>query len=110
MRTPRTAPGIGRRVSTAIVTAVAEAEGLSPTDLAPPLHDAVDPEALDRLFGGDRHRAEGETRVSFTYYGYDVRVGGPDDVVVRPADESALTGSRSDRDQERDPSGPDRRT
>ena len=88
MRTPRTAPGGDQQVSTAIVTAVAEAEGLAPTELTPPLHDAVDPEALDRLFGSDRVESERGTRVSFTYYGYDVRVGGPDDVVVRPADES----------------------
>ena len=88
MRTPLTAPGGDQQVSTAIVTAVAEAEGLAPTDLTPPLHDAVDPEALDRLFGSDGPRSESGTRVSFTYNGYDVRVGGPDDVVVRPADDS----------------------
>lgn len=94
MRTPRTGSGVDRRVSTAVVTAVAEAEGCPPTDLAPPLHDAVDPEALDRLFGGDRSRAGAGPRVSFAYYGYEVRVGGPDDVVVRPADESDQIGSR----------------
>ncbi|NHN58767.1 MULTISPECIES: HalOD1 output domain-containing protein [Halorussus] len=91
MRTPRTDSGVDRRVSTAVVTAVAEAEGRSPTDLVPPLHDAVDPEALDRLFEDDRPRSESEPRVSFTYCGYDVRVGGPNDVVVRPADESGAS-------------------
>lgn len=86
-----------------MVTAVAEAEGCPPTDLAPPLHDAVDPDALDRLFGDDRPRSGAEPRVSFTYYGYTVRVGGPEDVVVRPADGSAPTVSRTGS---RSPGGP----
>jgi len=36
--------------SVALVTAVSECKGIEPTDLSPPLHDVVDPDALDNLF------------------------------------------------------------
>ncbi|THE65666.1 hypothetical protein D8Y22_05650 [Salinadaptatus halalkaliphilus] len=39
-----------KRVSQTVVEAVAEAEGVRPVELTPPLYDAIDPEALDRLF------------------------------------------------------------
>ena len=65
--------------SRAVIEAVANAEGVSPTELQPPeyepLHAAVDPEALDSLF--DR-KADGAPRaggtVSFHYCGYRVTV------------------------------------
>lgn len=79
--------------STAVVNAVAEAEGVSPVEL-PPLYGRVDPDALDELLPrepdemspGDeespdavpRGRARGEQspdlQVSFPYHGYDVTV------------------------------------
>lgn len=40
--------------SVALITAVSECKGIEPTDLSPPLHDVVDPDALDNLF--DRPR------------------------------------------------------
>ncbi len=62
-----------------IVEAVADAEGVDPTDIEPPTHDAlydvVNPEALDSLFAP---REDGSTRtqgqVAFEFCGYDVVV------------------------------------
>ncbi|MFB6074904.1 MAG: HalOD1 output domain-containing protein [Haloarculaceae archaeon] len=54
--------------SLTVVEAVAEAEGIEPEALTPPLADAIDPEALDGLF------RNGNGRVSFDYRGYEVTV------------------------------------
>lgn len=64
-----------RSPSLRVVEAVANAEGIDPVDLEPPLYDAVDPNAIDELFApmatsnGSRHG-----RLSFRYRGYDVTV------------------------------------
>lgn len=50
--------------ATAVVEAVADREGVAPTDL-PPLAEAVDPEALDAVVGEGR-------RLAFEYVGYNV--------------------------------------
>lgn len=65
--------------SQAVIEAIATAEGVSPSELAPPeyepLHAVVDPEALDALFAD---RSSGTPRpggsVSFTYCGYALTV------------------------------------
>ena len=65
--------------SRTVIEAIAEAEGVRPEELRPPayesLHDVVDPDALDTLFGP---RSDGAPRsggeVSFTFCGYDVTV------------------------------------
>ncbi|GAB3666333.1 HalOD1 output domain-containing protein [Halopiger thermotolerans] len=79
--------------SRAVVEAVADAEGVSPTELRPPeyepLHAAVDPEALDSLFAD---RASGAPRsdgtVSFRYCGYQVTVAADGSVSVAPVEEA----------------------
>lgn len=63
--------------SETVVGAVADAEGVAPTDL-PPLHGAVDTEALDALF---RERVPGS--VTFDYADHTVLVSGDGDVHVR---------------------------
>ena len=63
--------------SNAVLTAVAECEGVAVEEVCPPeyqsLHDVVDPQALDELFAP---RADGTPRqmgnVSFRFCGYDV--------------------------------------
>lgn len=55
-------------VSTNVVSAVADRAGVDPIAL-PPLHDVVDPGALDSLFVRD---ADGF--IEFRYHGYDVVV------------------------------------
>ncbi len=65
----------GDRLSIAVIEAVAEFEGISPTDVRPVLYELVDPDALDALFGPTRcgtPRAEGH--VAFDYSEHDVTV------------------------------------
>lgn len=39
-----------RSISQVVIEAVAEAKGIRPVELSPPLYEAIDPEALDRIF------------------------------------------------------------
>lgn len=59
--------------SISVVEAIAEAEGVEPSALHPPLYQVVDPDALDALFKTDGSMAVGN-RVSFVYRGYRVVV------------------------------------
>ena len=62
-------------LSQLVIEAVAETRDVDPLDLEP-LYNAVDPDALDALFGSKAQPAcEPPTgEVSFSYEGYDVRV------------------------------------
>lgn len=60
------------RPSTAIVLTVAAALGTDPVKLTPPLHDFVDPDALDRLVD----RNEGDYRIEFDAYDCRITVDG----------------------------------
>lgn len=63
----------------AITYAIAALEGIDPEDVEPPLHDVVDPEALERLITS----ATGDARARFSVGGYDVTVAnGGREVVV----------------------------
>ncbi|ELY87804.1 hypothetical protein C483_17943 [Natrialba hulunbeirensis JCM 10989] len=71
-----------------VIAAVAEQEGVDPTDIEPPeyqaLYDVVNPEALDSLFaprqdGSDRLPG----RVEFMFNGYQIIVEGEGDVIVQ---------------------------
>lgn len=74
----------------AVVEAVAEAEGVPSEELRPPtyepLHEAIDPDALDALF---EDRADGRPRpggtVTFPYCGYTVTVGADGAVTLEEA-------------------------
>ena len=75
----RSNPDQQRSVSLAIITAIAEREGVDPIEIAPPryeaLYNVLNPEALDALFecredGTPRTRG----RVEFTFCDYDVVV------------------------------------
>lgn len=73
---PRLSPPASqqRRVSTAVIEAVADHAGVEPTDL-PPLYESVESDALDALF---QSLPRGPLRrmgdVTFSYAGYFVRV------------------------------------
>ncbi|MDZ5810536.1 HalOD1 output domain-containing protein [Halorubrum sp. AD140] len=54
-----------------IVEAVAEAEGVEPVTLEPPLAEIVDPDAIDRLV---EHSTASDLEVRFAYRGHDVIV------------------------------------
>lgn len=70
-------------VSEAIVEAVADREGVAPTELEPPLFEAVNPDALDALFAdiGPADVPTGPT-VTFRYKGYLIMVSGTGQVGV----------------------------
>ncbi|SFC09571.1 hypothetical protein SAMN05444422_104240 [Halobiforma haloterrestris] len=63
------------RLSLRVVETVADAEDVAPAELQPPINDAVDASALNRLFDGT---ASGDSSpadcVTFRYCGYDVTV------------------------------------
>lgn len=59
--------------SEAVILQIADADGVDPLAL-PPLHDAVDPDALDALFEPMPGEPIHSGTVSFTYNGYDVVV------------------------------------
>lgn len=65
----------GVKPSQAVVNAIADYQGLSPSEVEPKLYTVIEPDALDRLFestptGDDRSNGH----VSFTYGDVDVRV------------------------------------
>lgn len=72
--------GPDERPSTEVVLALAAATGREPTELTPPLHAFVDPEALDAILDSGR----GSPRIEFDAYGCRVGVEA-DAVEVRPA-------------------------
>lgn len=65
-----------RSLSGAVLAAVAEAEGVDEMELAPPLYEAINPEALDTLF------RETSGTVEFQYHGYRVTVDHEEGVSV----------------------------
>ncbi|WP_162354462.1 HalOD1 output domain-containing protein [Natrialba swarupiae] len=72
-------------VSLAVVEAVADREGIPPEELEPPLHDAIQTDALDALFDpvdSDRLPAS----LEFTYNGYVVSVEGSGEVSLEVAE------------------------
>lgn len=66
-----------RSASEAVIQEVAEQEGIQPGEMNPPLFEAVDPEALDRVL-----RDTGS--VSFEYHGYLVTVDHSANVNLQP--------------------------
>lgn len=91
--------GTGVSPSHSIVTQIAAAEGIDPTELRPPLHAVVDPVALDRLVDSSESTASDDrVRIEFEYCGYTVRVDGTGDVDVIGA--SQLGGSNPDSAEE----------
>lgn len=67
-----------------VVEQVANRENVDPLEL-PPLHDAIDPDALDALFDKPEAAVDG---VTFRYQGYEVVVEGPERVRVTPLDDT----------------------
>ena len=67
-----------------VVETVAEAEGVDPVALEPPLYDVIDTDALDALFRrSDGTRSDTIGTLEFTYRGHTVVVQGREDVHVR---------------------------
>lgn len=72
-------------VSSALVTAVSSIRHAAPTDLDP-LHEAVDPDALNALFvhWHDRSTGDADGSIRFTYSNCDVTVSSDGEIVVDP--------------------------
>lgn len=75
----RSEGGTNRSLSFEIIAAVAEREGVDPTEVEPPeyeaLYEVLDPEALDALFAPRQNGTERAAgRVEFEYCGYDITV------------------------------------
>jgi len=67
----------------AVLEAVADQADVDVLDLAIPLYDAVDPDALETFYETAQDSFQTDTTsVSFTYYGYDVQVTGTGEVVL----------------------------
>lgn len=61
--------------SLAVIEAVADREGVDPTDLDRSLFEVIDPDALDAVIRSDAGgRAPSPLRVTFHYHGYEVTV------------------------------------
>lgn len=70
-------------ITMSVVNAVADCEGVAPTDL-PPIHEQINTDALDNLIAHrDSEHASGGTQVTFDYYGYEVTVTDDKHVHVR---------------------------
>lgn len=68
-------------VTARVVGAVADEEGVDPTELSTPLFEAVDPDALEDVFPTPPD-ADVVGRIEFTYCGYDVTVDSHGEVTV----------------------------
>ncbi|WP_415383354.1 HalOD1 output domain-containing protein [Halosimplex sp. TS25] len=75
----QTAETDSQRVSRAVIDAVAAVEGIRPTELAPPLYDVVDPDALDKVFAGRSSLG----KVVFNYNSYEVTVDADGHVAIK---------------------------
>lgn len=60
-------------ISYAVVSEVSDAKGVAPDELRP-LHDVIDPDALESLFDSSSGQSLREGHVSFTYEGFIVEV------------------------------------
>lgn len=64
-----------KKPSQAVVERVADLEGVSPTELTPPLYSAIDPEALDSLFSlSTNDTPQAINCICFSYNGYNVQI------------------------------------
>lgn len=60
--------------SIALVIAVSELKDVAPTTLTPPLHDVIDPEALDRFFDRLQDSPTNDGVLELTEYGCRIQV------------------------------------
>ena len=78
--------GAGESVSIDVIETVAASRNEDPTSL-PPLHEHVDPEALDSLFRQTNGRERTGT-ISFQYYGFVVTVSCDGETTIELSSES----------------------
>lgn len=64
----------GTAASVAVVEAVANAEGVDPTALSPPLYHVIPTDALNELIATTVTTDRPTIRVTFAYHGYEITV------------------------------------
>ncbi|MCW8172002.1 hypothetical protein D8S78_02015 [Natrialba swarupiae] len=57
-----------------MIEMVARKEGVSPSELSPPLFSVVDPDALDALIQADADSTTSGVEIKFTYLDYVVQI------------------------------------
>lgn len=72
-----------------VVEAVAQKEGVSPSELSPPLFSVVDPEALDTLVQEDADSNTSQVVIEFVYLNYVVQIRNGPTVSISVQDEDA---------------------
>ncbi|RQG91622.1 hypothetical protein EA462_06640 [Natrarchaeobius halalkaliphilus] len=78
--------GHGESISVTITRAVAAYDGVRPTELDPPLYDAIDTDALNALFRPSDNATDNRSiSLEFRYEDYTIRVAGPDDIEIELA-------------------------
>ncbi|RZV10416.1 hypothetical protein BDK88_1574 [Natrinema hispanicum] len=75
--TQRSSPVVPR-----IIERIAEADGVDPTSMTPPLADVVDPDALNELIDHGSDDADRTFEVRFHYCGHEVVVTDDGDVAL----------------------------
>jgi hypothetical protein len=79
---PSVSPHDDGSVSEKVIRAVAEAEGINPRVVTPPLYEVVDPEALDRIFQPSTGSGPTNGNLTFSYSGHQITVGENGEVMV----------------------------
>lgn len=75
-------------LSTVVVSAVAEHEGVNPLELKQPLYDVIDTDALDAIFNGaTKDPGLIDAQITFPYNGYHVTVTSDGDVTISDSPE-----------------------
>ena len=81
-------PDGDEELTTAIVFAVADAAGVSPTEVrSPPLYEVVDAAAIEDVFFGSGRETRGTGTVEFRYQGYRVEIRSDGWIVIFEPDE-----------------------
>lgn len=73
-----------RTIGQEIIQSVAEAEGIEPEAVTPPLYRVVDPDALEQLFAQTESVDRRDGTVTFPYNGYEVSVFADGHVALEP--------------------------
>lgn len=83
------APIADDRLSSRLVTAIADHKGVAPTDLSPPLYESIDLEALDALFASTRDEsARSQGRVTVVHDGLEVTINTEGSVDITECEET----------------------
>lgn len=83
----QSATAVSNDVSRTVVEAVAEAKGIDPLELTPPLYEVIDPDALDQVFAASQTNGRMNGQVTFSYNEYEVTVCGDGYISVKERDE-----------------------